>query len=207
MPFPELSAFKFFFWKRTVIGYPEMARQQFNGTEPDKETLMLAKKIIELYTQIPSTEIWNEENLNSTLRQIEFYRQSNIFSDKQVLLTVYSQLEELIDHLEIQAETGKKFLYGQPISPNAATCDLYIYELLLGDNTVYVNSVGRQLTFINHSGLNFISTHDPIFCDYTYQKMQNIIRKSAHISQVGEKERSILFNNFREKIHDQKKAI
>src|SRR5476651_872556 len=49
MPFPELRAFKFFFWKRTVIGYPELARQQFNGDTDDKETIELAKKIDELY--------------------------------------------------------------------------------------------------------------------------------------------------------------
>ena len=41
MQFPELSAFKFFFWKRTLIGYPELSKQQFNGEEPDKETAEL----------------------------------------------------------------------------------------------------------------------------------------------------------------------
>ncbi|MGZ3753402.1 MAG: hypothetical protein ACXVAU_19110, partial [Mucilaginibacter sp.] len=105
MQFPELRAFKFFFWKRTLMGYPELAKQQFTGDEEvDDEALSAAKKIIELYTQIPSTEIWNEENVHSTIRQIEFYRHSNIFADKHVLLKVYTQLEEMLSHLELQAE-------------------------------------------------------------------------------------------------------
>src|SRR5262249_12134624 len=31
MQFPELSAFKFFFWKRTVMGHAELARVQFSA--------------------------------------------------------------------------------------------------------------------------------------------------------------------------------
>ena len=42
MQFPELCAFKFFFWKRTLIGYPELARHQFTGEEPDKEAVETA---------------------------------------------------------------------------------------------------------------------------------------------------------------------
>lgn len=207
MPFPELCAFKFFFWKRTVIGYPEIAKQQFNGIEDDLETLELAKKIIELYTQISSTEIWIEESIMCTIRQVEFYKESNIFTDNHIVLKIYAQLEELLNHMEMQAEIGKKFSYDQSPAPNAASYDLYINEYLLGDNTVYVQGTGRQITFLNHSGLNFISTQDTKFCDYTFKKLQNIIRKSTHVSLVGEKERSVFFNTLREKIHKRMKNI
>lgn len=57
MQFPELAAFEFFFWKRTLIGNPELARQQFNGEEPNNGVIETAKKNIGHYIQIPSTEI------------------------------------------------------------------------------------------------------------------------------------------------------
>lgn len=207
MQFPELSAFKFFFWKRTLIGYPELSKQQFQGEEPDKETLETAQKIINLYNDVPSTEIWNEESVHTTIRQIEFYRQSNIFANKHILLKVYLQLEELLNHLELEAEAGKKFLYNQSAQPNAAPYDLYINECLLGDNTIYINSDNIQITFLNHNGLNFMGTQDKIFCDYTFKSLQNMIRKSTHISVVGEKERSMFFNAMRQKIYEHKKNI
>lgn len=207
MQFPELSAFKFFFWKRTLIGYPELARQQFNGEESDKETAETAKRIIDLYDQIPSTEIWNEESVHITIRQIEFYRQSKIFSNKHVILKVYLQLEELLNHIELEAEAGKKFLYNQQPASNAVTFDIYINECLIGDNTIYVQGGDRQITFLNHNGLNFIGTQDRNFCDYTYKNLQNIMRKSTHISVVGEKDRSMFFNTLREKIYEHKKNI
>lgn len=201
MPFPELRAFKYFFWKRTVMGYPELARQQFSGEIDDPETIELSQKIDELYSQIYSIDIWNAESISVTISQIELYRQSNIFTDKDLLLKVYMQLQELVDHLELQLETGRKILYNRHQRHTDAIYDAYINEALIGDNTIYVQSDNRNIAFINHNGLSFMSTQDPDFCDYTFKHLQNIIRKSTHISVVGEKERSIFFNALREKIH------
>jgi hypothetical protein len=189
------------------MGYPELARQQFTGEEADSETLGTAKKIIELYAQIPCTDLWNEESVNITIKQIEFYRQTNVFTDKHLLLTVYSQLEELLNHLELQAEAGRKFLYNQPALLNSAVYDVYINECLIGDNTIHVRGGEKQITFINHNGLNFMSTQDESFCDYTFRNLQNLIRKSTHISVVGEKERSMFFNTLRAKIYERRKTL
>lgn len=207
MPFPELRAFKFFFWKRTLMGYPELARQQFNGENNEPETVELAKRIDELYAQTYSIDIWNAESITVTISQIELYRQSNVFSDKEVLRKVYLQLEELVDHLELMLETGRKILYNQRQKQSDAIYEAYINEALIGDNTIYVQSDNRQITFINHNGLNFMPTQDTDFCAYTYKHLQNIIRKSTHISVVGEKERSIFFNALREKIRDRIRSI
>jgi len=207
MPFPALRAFKFFFWKRTVIGYPELARQQFNGDTDDDEAIAMAKKIDELYAKIYSVDIWNEESINVTISQIEIYRQSNIFTDNDILRKVYLQLEELVDHLELQLEAGRKILHNQPNKQNNAVYDAYVNEALIGNNTVHVQSDDRQITLINHNGLNFMPTEDADFCAYTHEHLQTIIRKSTHISVVGEKERRMFFNAFRKKIRERIESI
>ncbi|MGZ3777782.1 MAG: hypothetical protein ACXVI9_09370 [Mucilaginibacter sp.] len=207
IPFPELTAFKFFFWKRTLLGYPDLARQKFNGVEDDLEAIELAKKIDELYTKIPTIDIWNRDSINATISQIEFYRQANIFTDNNVLFKVYSQLEDLVNHLELQAETGKKLMYSRLDLQTTISYDAYINETLIGDNTVFVESDNKQITFINHSGLNFMSTQDADFCEFTRRHFQNMIRKSTHISIVGEKERSIFFQKLKGEIHERIKTI
>ncbi|MFI5162637.1 MAG: helix-turn-helix domain-containing protein [Sphingobacteriales bacterium] len=207
IPFPELTAFKFFFWKRTLLGYPDLARQKFNGVEADIESIEITKKIDELYAKIPSIDIWNGESINATINQIEFYRQSNVFSGDDVLFKVYSQLEDLVNHLELQAETGKKLSYSKPDMFTNVTYEAYINETLIGDNTICVRSDNIQVTFINHNGLNFMSTQDKGFCDFTYQHLQNVIRKSTHISVVGEKERVMFFHKLRAKIQERKNSI
>ena len=207
MHFPELSAFKFFFWKRTILGYPDLARQQFHGEETDEETAKAAKKIIELYTRMPSIEIWIEESVNITIKQIEYCKSSNIFANNKVLLKIYLQLEELMDHMELQAEAGKKFLYGQSPTPNAASFDIFLNECLIGDNTIFVQGGEQQITFLNHNGLNILATQDKGFCEFTLKTLQNTIKKSTHLSVVGEKERSMFFNILRSKIYEQKKKL
>ncbi len=207
MHFPELSAFKFFFWKRTILGYPDLARQQFQGEESDAETALVSKKIIELYSRIPSTEIWIEESINITIKQIEYCRASNIFANKQILFKVYLQLEELMNHMELQAEAGKKFMYGQAPPADAASFDIFLNECLIGDNTIFVKGGQRQITFLNHNGLNILATQDKGFCEFTFKNVQNTIKKSTQLSVVGEKERSMFFNKLRGKIYDQKKKF
>lgn len=207
MQYPELRAFKFFFWKRTLIGQPELAKRRFEFEEDEEDVAGSAKRIIELYVQIPSVELWGEETINVTIRQIEFYRQSNIFADKDILLKVYTQLEELLNHLELQAENGRKFLYNKTMTPYSAQYDMYINECLIGDNAFFVEANDRQIAILNHSGLNFISTQDKSFCEYTFKYLQNIIRKSSHVSLVGERDRSIFFNTLRAKIYEKIKNI
>lgn len=207
MQFPELSAFKFFFWKRTIMNYPDLAKQQFTGEEQDAEIKEIAKNIINTYIQIPSIEILNEEIVTVSLMQIDFYRASNVFANKHALLKVYVQLEELVNHMELQAESGMKHLYNQKITPTCAPINIYMNECLLGTNSIYVKAGERQLTILNHAGINFMSTQDEKFCNYTFSNMKNIIRKSTNISVAGEKERSIFFNSLRERIYHKKKNI
>jgi hypothetical protein len=207
IPFPELTAFKFFFWKRTLLAYPELGRQKFNGVEADTEAIETAKRIDALYAKIPTIDIWTRDCINATISQIEFYREANIFTGNDVLFKVYTQLGELVNHLEMQAETGKKLLYAKPDLQTTVSYDAYTNETLIGDNTLFVESDNRQITFINHNGLNFMSTQDAGFCEFTYKHFQNMIRKSTHISVVGEKERSIFFQKLKAEIHERMKNI
>ena len=207
MQFRELCAFKYFFWKRTLMHYPELVKQQFNGEENDNDVMETGLEIIKLYVQIPSSEIWNDESIHATIRQIEYYRQTKSFVNKDIILKIYGQLEDLINHLEIEAEKGLKFLYGETPGENAASYKIFINECLLGDNTVYMRGKDMQATYINHGGMNFISTQDKAFCDYTFYNLQNIIKKSTPISVAGEKERSMFFNAMREKIYEKKRGI
>ena len=140
-----------------------------------------------MYAKIPSIDIWNDESINATINQVEFYRQSNVFANNDVLFKVYSQLEELVNHLELQAETGKKLSYSKPDMYTNVTYEAYINETLIGDNTIFVQSDNVRVTLINHNGLNFMSTQDQGFCEFTHKHLQNVIRKSTHISVVGEK--------------------
>ncbi len=59
---------------------------------------------------------------------------------------------------------------------------------------------GKKNTFLNHSVINYIGTTDERFNNHMFDALQNIIKKSVHLSEVGEKDRARFFNKMRHKV-------
>jgi len=196
---PEFWAFKSFVWKKSILHYTELKGVKFSMEQQIKESHQeIAQKIVDVSIQIPTSEIWNIESINSTLRQIEFYRGANIFETKEDLNRFCQSFLHLIDHLEKQAETGLKSRVGHP--PGATPFHFYNNELILGDNTGFAELDTTKVTFLNHSVFNFVVTRDERFNNHMYDNLQNLIRKSTMLSGVGEKDRIKFFTRIRERI-------
>lgn len=206
--FPELSAFKSFFWMRSILSYPEYANKQFNVAEHINEgVLHTGRKLAEAYSQLPSQEIWNIESINSTIRQIEYYKDTRVFASRDDIVVLYECLERTMEHIQRQAEAGCKFSPDGKQINRHVSYKMYVNEFILGDNTILALLGDTKVVYINHSVINFLLTKDPAFCDYTCRHFQNIIKKSTLISEVGEKERSRFFNIIKEKISARKNAL
>lgn len=197
---PELMCFKAFFWRKSILHYEQLKGQKFSLSETDPKHIALANKIIEAYNQTPSTDIWNIESINSTIRQIEFYREANAFASKEDRVQLYHAVFKLIDHIEKQADYGVKFAMDDKPGPNAAPYNLFNNELILGDNTVMAELNNLKITFLNHSVINFVGTQDERFNAHMFDNFQNLIKKSTQLSRVGEKERTRFFHRIREKV-------
>ncbi|MFI5219768.1 MAG: hypothetical protein ACHQNT_09795 [Bacteroidia bacterium] len=198
--FPDLAAFKYFFWMRTILGYDRYQKCDFESHDLTQALMDVGKKIIKTYTQIPSTEIWSIETLNSTLRQIEYYRETGVFKKKESIATLYDEVEKLIKHIQAQAECGEKFLIGEQPSGSTGNFKLFFNEVILGHNTVLAVTDDVKTVFINHAIINYIITRNANFCNQTHQSLNNIIQKSSLISSVSEKERNKFFNALYKKI-------
>lgn len=197
---PELTSFKSFFWRKSILHYDEMRGQKFSLKNINPAHVELGRKIVEAYNKLPSTDIWNVESINSTIRQIEFYREAGAFDSPEDVQLLYQAVFKLMDHIEKQADSGVKFTVdGKPLS-NAAPYHLFNNELILADNTVMAELDNMKITFLNHSVINFIYTRDERFCAYIADAIRNLIKKSTQLSSVGEKERTRFFNRIREKL-------
>ncbi|HTQ65496.1 MAG TPA: hypothetical protein VMI12_11915 [Puia sp.] len=205
---PELAAFKFFFWMKTILQYPLFGKPVFATNEVTENLQKTSAIIAAEYNKMPTQEIWNAESIHTSIRQIEYYKDTKMFSSAADVVHLYECLEKMIDHIEKQAELGYKFLMTGPGSPSVPKIPykLFVNEFILGDNTVLAILNDTKVVYLNHTVLNIMWTKDTRFAEYTYQHVQNIIRKSTLISEVGEKERSRFFNTIREKLHKRKKA-
>ena len=198
--FPELAVFKFFFWMKSLLKFPGYTHSRFSLKEIEPVLFERAKKIAGISTRIPSSEILNVENIQITLRQMEYYKDTGLFALKAELDLLYTKLHEMVDHMEAICTAGKKFMPGQKPIQSDAPVKMFVNDFVIGDNGILAILNEKKACFVNHNTVNFIATQDEKFCEYTYSSLQNIIHKSNLISEVGERERSMFFNLIRQRI-------
>jgi hypothetical protein len=198
--YPALALFKHHFWMRSVLQSPDYIASRFDMNNKKEDILKLGKTLFAEYAKVPGVEIWNVDCINSTLMQIEYYRETKIFDNNDDIEAVYNDVGQMIEHIEKQAALGTKLsVDGKVINPRA-TYQMFKNEFLLGDNTLYGKIGDRQAAFVNHNVLNYISTSDTRFCEYTISTMKNLISRSTLISGVSEKERSKFFYELRQRL-------
>ncbi len=205
--FPELATFKCYFWSRYDLNYQQFNKGQFLINDFIDIFNNTGKRISDLYLQIPSTEIWNLDCINTTIRQIDYYRESHVFKSQQDIETVYQCLEKLVDHIELQVEYGYKFPYNKPGKTEKVKYNVYINEFFLGDNTIMAQVNGKRMVFINHNVINYMMTNNNAFTDYTFETLKILLKKSTLISEISERDRQMFFNNLRQRIHERRKLI
>lgn len=205
--FKEIAAFKWFFWLKTYFQFPEFERKKFSFEEHPNELFKLERKVLSLYNQLPSVEIWNLESMNIFFRQIEFYRDSQVFESDADVYLLYETIGKLWDHLEEQAALGYKFDYGDSGQEKLGNYKMYFNEVLLGDNNMMLEMDGGRISYISHSTINFMYTRDEGFNTNMYNHIQNQMKRSTLISEVSEKERSRFFRIIRDRINSRIKSL
>jgi len=203
----EIAAFKYFFWMKTIFNYPGFANVRFNFNFYSDELWEMGKKIIAGYNELPSVELWNVENINIAIRQIEFYRDSQMFESDSDALKLYEKWEKVIDHIQMQAERGYKFNYGDPEMKPISQYKVYFNEVVLGDNGLVIVLNGVKVAIVAHTNMNYMMTRDISFTENVYDYIQGLMRRSTLISQVSEKERSKFFRILRERIARRKDSL
>jgi len=203
----ELAAFKYHFWMASIFGFPEFKKIKVDINGYPDELWDLGQKILNLYNQVDSFELWNLEAINSTIHQIEYYREGQMFKSDYDVLKIYEAVERTIDHLEAQATFGRKFKIDDPAKKPLSNYQMYVNEILLFDNSILAVLDNTKVTMLTHTTNNWIMTRDITFSENFYQYMQNLMRRSTMISEVSEKERSRFFRILRERIARRKAVL
>jgi len=198
---PALAGFKFFFWMKSILLFENLKNTKFSIQDNHFEKYReITQKTIKIYNRVPTSEIWNEEGLNTTLRQIEVYHEMGIIKNGEDTISLYKCVLEVIDHLEKMAETGKKSILGQDPTEDSAEYKMYLNEIVLGDNTFMAELGGTKITYLNHSVMYFIGSMDTKFNESMFKNLENLMKRSTLISETGEKERKQFFNRLRKKV-------
>ncbi|MEI7981550.1 MAG: helix-turn-helix transcriptional regulator [Bacteroidota bacterium] len=197
--FPEIAAFKFFFWQKVLIpssGY----KQETLILEIPQSIYETGRQLLSCYMKIPVIEIWSEETISSVLRQIEYCLISGFFSRREDVFRLCDVLDLWLQHVQCQAESGFQFMPGMPRDGIENNYKLFQNEVLVNDNTILVQVDGRKISYNTYNIINQLVTTNPVFCEQIEHSLRNLMQKSTLISGTSAKERYRFFNVLHEKV-------
>jgi hypothetical protein len=197
--FPELAAFKFYFWHKALFPSREDDDMQFS-IDITEDVYSVGYQLLALYNTIPVTELWNEETFTSITRQIEYCYVSGFFAVRADALNLCDVLEKLVRHLQREAERGFLFMYGSAEEGIANSYKLYFNEVLLSDNTIYTAMDGNVSTYMTYNIINLLITGNPVYCEQIRSNLQILMSKSTLISGTSAKERNRFFRLMLDKV-------
>jgi hypothetical protein len=191
--FPAISAFKMFYWMKSIMNAPGLDGALFDVSAIPQEFGKLAQEIYALYCTIPSVEIWTDTTIQSTVKQIAFYWESGMFKTQEDALAVCQSLKDEIATVQKQAELGTKYLKPDMKPEYENNYSLYFSDIEITNNTVLVKLGDTKAVYLGHQTFNTMSTSNRAYCKETDEWMDNLISKSTLISGVSVKHRYQFF--------------
>ncbi|GAB4137176.1 MAG: hypothetical protein Fur0041_11830 [Bacteroidia bacterium] len=199
--YPNLTSFKLFYWTKSILNVQGMDTDKYNPDAIPQSLKDIVHEIYKLYQTIPSVEIWTEDTINSTLKQIEFYLESGFFTSKEEPIQILEEIRMMVAQLEKQASHSLKFSGNAPEANCDTSFTLYCSDLMIGNNCILVTIGGTRLVYLVHNTFNSMVTTSPSFVAETDRWMKNLIRKSMLLSGVSEKQRNRFFKKLNDKIN------
>ncbi len=187
---PVLTSFKLYFWYLTLFDSDSKSFTYSNQWLP-QDILDTAAQLYNGYLHIHSTEIWNQETINSTLHQIEYCISTGLMQNSEAAI-ILQELHTFIETLENNAALETK--------KGNSVFKLYYNEVLLLDNTVLFEVGAHKMFYLPLQTLNFLSNTNPTFTTKMYNWIHKQIKKSTLISGEAEKERNRCMGHYKKMI-------
>ena len=197
--FPEIAAFKIYFWNKTLIPTSEYENKLIT-LDPDEHLFEIGHQLLSYYIKIPTIEIWSEATIASVLRQIEFCYISGFFSKTDDVFRLCDVLDSWLQHVQRQAECGFQFRLGAPCEGIENSYKLFNNEILVSDNAILVSMDSQKVCYYTYNVINQLITSNTVFCSQVEKSLRNLMQKSSLISGTSAKERYRFFNALHEKV-------
>ncbi len=204
---PELAAFKFYFWQKSGLGSEEMKDRKFNLDELSDGNSEVTRDILKAYLKINTIELFSSDIMSSAMKQIVYYHDMGFIPDRKQAIYLMEKLLELSDHLQYQAETGRKHAFGYSIDPSNGEYLLYYNDLMTVDNIILGEYDEERVSYLTNNLINVMKSTNKAFYDYNKRIVENLIKRSELLSGTSERKRTHVFNNIKSQIKDQVGAL
>lgn len=187
--FPNVSAFKAFYWSKAVLNIDLVIAQKYKLDVIPSELIDLNKKAAIAYSKLNCIEIWTSETLTSTLYQVQYFWECNLFESKDDALLVLNDIRQMLNQIGNDCENNDK-----ATREREGDYMLYLSDVMIGNNCVLIepgNTQYPQRAIIGYNTFNSLSTLDNAFISETKLWMNNLIKKSVLLTGSAEKQRTM----------------
>lgn len=199
--FFELARFKMVYWNKSILGSSELIGRCVEDVDVPNHWVEQVPIARAAFLGVKIQEIWNEDTLKSTLKQIRYYWEAGYFRTPELPLRLCQDLFDLVEAVSQQAKTGKKF---NPLTKKFTDVPfrLYCSDLMIGTNTVALRSKHSMASYLGYHTFNFMRTKNADFNRSTQDWLDNMRQKGTLISEAGEKQRWQFFHSMNRQIEE-----
>ncbi len=181
----SLTRFKIYVWLKLLAN--DWDAVHFENFNLPLDTFKAAVKLGEVYRDIPKTEIWDTTTFNSTLKQLHFYFEAGQL-EAHTALAICSELSELLEKIKSDAR------------PENQEFSIYHNELLLMNNTVFIESTDRKAFYVPFTFLSYFLATDEVTCNQAQKSIKNQLSKSVLLNTAGDRVKSQFFDKIKKRI-------
>lgn len=195
--FEELISFKVFCWGKSIWKLKEFRTLKFTTSliKSFPNTLNRTKELQKKYYSIPSLEIWGNNAIRKTLKQIEYFLESNLFEHPLESLVLCEKLHKMVEHLKDMVECGRKFSLNSVPEEGSPKFSISSNEIININSTILVEHPNQETLFFAFDNPNYSKTSSPKLCTYKKKWVKKVLENSQGLGKGNEKNRNSYFNH------------
>lgn len=187
-----LRDFKIFYWQRVILNQSWMRDVHFSEHfNPGIEAIQNLDSLMKSYSSIKKVEMWTEETLDDTVRQILYSRDCGLFASNNDFQRVCESLINCLNRLEKELETPPD---------DDSGLSFYVSSVELGNNIVLMDFGDYRNVYLKFNTFNTVMTSNDLFCDEIEQMVKVNLQKCVEISGKSDIYRHRFFNKLRGKV-------
>lgn len=187
-----LRNFKFFYWQKVILNQSWMKDASFTENfNSGIEANNYMDSLMNSYEAIDKTEIWTEETIDDTLRQLNYCLESGLFESPEIFDSVCHSLISCLERLEKKLE----------LPSDESKLQFYISTVELGNNIVLMDFEKFRTAYVKFNTFNTVSTNNELFCDEIEKMVKTNMSKCIDVSGKSDIIRHRFFKRLKEKVH------
>ena len=191
--YPELCAVKTYIWRCFNWKADSEVVPEFNldywMREPENHAL---QQLWQLYSRVPSEEIWCSVMLDNLLNQIHYLTTAGHLHRLKDFHQIEQTLHDLLGHLREYVLSGKK--------DNQAALEVRDNEFSTTNNFVLLNDREHPTVYLTGIAMTVFRNDDPLLTDQLRRSWEQQVRHSQQLTNGSDRDRHLFFQKIEQRV-------